>query len=129
MTPEEHTQFQQLFDIAIRGLAAQGWQRAVSLSCAYGGKVCQYRAEDGKKCFVGHLIPEDKYHPSLEGAMITDVPIIGIGLVPENSTLARLLRDCQAIHDQGFSVDTLEQRYKTFATQHRFTWPLEESPA
>jgi len=28
---------------------------------------CQYRGEDGAKCAVGWLIPDDLYHPHMEG--------------------------------------------------------------
>lgn len=32
---------------------------------------CAYHADDGKKCAVGCLIPDDKYQPSFEGLPYT----------------------------------------------------------
>ena len=47
------------FDTAARGLLAQG-QRSRKLG------FCAYRGDDGKKCAIGFLIPDDRYEVGME---------------------------------------------------------------
>lgn len=28
--------------------------------------ICTYRAQDGSKCIIGHLIPDEMYHPAMD---------------------------------------------------------------
>lgn len=34
---------------------------------------CRYRTPNGLKCFVGALIPDDHYHPEMEGNNVADL--------------------------------------------------------
>lgn len=85
---------QEAFDKAVAGLAAQGFTRSVHL----GG--CQYRGPNGKKCALGHLIPDELYDPDMEGKladhdrMRASLQIIGI-----DDTLACSLQDA---HDNVY---------------------------
>lgn len=61
---------QETFDTVCKALIAQG-KPAVAVN-GYGGRACRYRTEDGCKCAAGHLIPDDKYNPALEGYSLGD---------------------------------------------------------
>ncbi len=50
---------QEVVNVVVAGLRGQGWQRSKRPDL----HVCQYRGVDGRKCAVGHLIPDDVYNP------------------------------------------------------------------
>lgn len=52
---------QEAFNFVLYTLSRQG-KRSVDTRT----ETCQYRSEDGSKCAVGHMIPDDKYHKGLE---------------------------------------------------------------
>lgn len=59
---------QEVFNQAIRGLAAQNWQRSeMTPEEKYSVFHCRYRQNQEAscpiRCAVGHLIPDDKYEP------------------------------------------------------------------
>jgi hypothetical protein len=64
---------QEAFDIVVRHLKTQKTQSKGSFGCAYKG-------DNGNKCAVGALIPDDQYKPSLEGQAVSmiqpDVPAL-----------------------------------------------------
>ena len=35
---------------------------------------CMYRGEDGLKCAIGHLIPDERYHNDMEGTYFGELP-------------------------------------------------------
>lgn len=51
------------------------------------GRRCRYRGDNGTKCAVGHLIPDDKYSPSFEGHPCVDGPVadllVSLGYDPD----------------------------------------------
>lgn len=57
-----------MFDKAVAGLAAQGFEQSKD---AYGG--CAYRGEDGRKCAMGHCITDDQYLRINEGEAASKV--------------------------------------------------------
>lgn len=60
---------QEAFNIAVAGLAAQGFKRSMTAR----GDMCAYRgagACDGMKCALGHLIPNELYSFKLEGRAV-----------------------------------------------------------
>jgi len=54
---------QQTFDIVVKGLAAQGFERALATD-SYSS--CMYRDDKGRKCAAGQLIPDELYNPEME---------------------------------------------------------------
>lgn len=57
----ETDRLQALFDKALTGIRQQG-------GFAVNGTLgCAYRTRDGRKCAVGHLIPDEIYKPDMEG--------------------------------------------------------------
>ena len=61
---------------------------------------CFYRGDGGRKCAIGHLIPDEKYTPEMEYNGIGDIiRLRGLCNIDETRlTLLRLLRD---LHDEN----------------------------
>lgn len=49
-------------------------QGGAAVTYAYGGGMCRYRTDDGKKCAVGGFIPDELYNPSIEGGSVLTLP-------------------------------------------------------
>lgn len=69
-----HT-LQELFDRSVSGVIAQGRQAKDT----FAG--CRYRTDNGLKCAVGQLIPDEDYSPAMEGA--------GVGGDSERAAMVR----------------------------------------
>lgn len=72
---------------------------------------CVYRAEDGKKCAAGVVIPDYVYRKGMEGKSISGV--IGEFTVPAyiNKNI-RLLADLQDAHDESYNRNLrLDSKY------------------
>lgn len=88
-------------DTAVRGIIAQG---KLAKGCS---GTCYYRGNDGAKCGVGHLIPDDRYRDNIEGLGVTSLspdelravidPTLG---EPDENFLHRL----QQAHDDASDV-------------------------
>lgn len=89
---------QEVFDTVVRALREQG-----EPSYSKSKYECRYRAssDDGRtlKCAVGHLIPDDKYDPYMEGMAVDHPSLQGalesLGLWEH----ADLLNELQQAHD------------------------------
>lgn len=100
----EHAQ--KLFDIATKGVLAQGRQAVDDTD------TCRLRTDNGDKCAVGFLIPDDLYYSALEtdsGIVVSERyfqgPLWKIlcevhGALDERD--AELLRELQELHDYHF---------------------------
>ena len=65
---------------------------------------CQYRGEDGAKCAVGWLIPDDLYHPHMEGKSVLRLFVDHPELQEEPTFKAwtsYLLCELQEMHDNA----------------------------
>lgn len=84
---------QEIFNRAVGGVVAQGKPSVNN----YG--LCHYRTEDGLKCAVGQLIPDDEYDPEFDiRATTTNYRVVShiadkLGASPE------FLLDLQDAHD------------------------------
>lgn len=58
---------------------------------------CVYKNEQGLKCAAGCLIPDEKYHPKIEGTKWCK--LVGIGYVPKAHV--KLIQEMQYIHDDN----------------------------
>lgn len=74
--------------------------------CLSGVKGCLYRGDNGQKCFVGHMIPDDEYSSSIEGKLAGEVlikfPKIAAILEIEgmcNGEMMAFWEHLQGIHD------------------------------
>ena len=59
---------QQVFDAVVHHLAKQG-KRSTFTRPGQGFSMCRYRGYGGLKCAIGALIPDELYHPRLEGSL------------------------------------------------------------
>ena len=118
---------QRVFNKAYRGLKAQGFKRAVRVwTNTYTGEQefsCQYRAEDGKKCAIGHCIPDSKYDRGFEGGSATASGICKVMGYKYMSDDARWATDLQRAHDEGLTPAEMQQRLTEFANKHNLTVP------
>lgn len=96
MNPKDN---QSVFDFAIAALVAQGRP-----SISFTGQ-CMYRGPGGTKCAAGHCIPDSKYSPALEGAIVNEHHDFFAGLGLDLKFLTQL----QSVHDlamfRGGTVD------------------------
>ena len=104
----------------------------VNQSQAYGN--CLYRTDDGKKCFIGAIIPDELYEPSLEHRAGTAV-LVSLALLPRinydkmleselntwNDTQALIIR-LQKIHD-SIPVDQWDICLRKLAEEYHLTVP------
>lgn len=96
---------QEIFDTVLAHLREQGEASADSSG------VCQYRGPDGTSCAVGCLIPDEMYHPVIEGLGAGDIMAGAASqegdMVPVLTRIADhlgaehlpLLEELQAAHD------------------------------
>lgn len=97
---------QEAFDKAVAGLAAQGFKRSVG--GPDGFEQCVYRGKDGKKCALGHLIPDDLYRPRIEG-MGAGNPLMR-PLLFELGLSIEFSRALQSAHDSAYTIDAHDKQ-------------------
>lgn len=93
------TTLQTIFDRGVSAVLKQG-----RVAYDYGVDQCAYRAPDGSKCLIGHLIDDEHYSDSLEGLGANDPPVIEAlsgSLGVDVHHLAPILRRLQECHDNG----------------------------
>ncbi len=113
---------QTLFDIVVAALRAQGRQSGVMQS---NGFSCRYRAPqpDGTvlKCAAGHILPDELYHPDMEGDKIDSNRCGWVFRSLVGVELMDLLAVLQSAHD--FCVPAKwEERWQQVAAQHSLTY-------
>jgi len=112
---------QEIVDIVYKGAAAQKWYKS-----SRGGQ-CAYRGRNGCKCHAGHLIPDDKYDPSMEGKGASSRQVseaLGLSRVDsEHLKAIHLISDLQNDHD--ISKTPQQRKLWTEATirKHGLTIP------
>src|SRR5574343_435632 len=101
------------------------WDRAKDKVKAIDGDTdyqCRYRAPNGKACFLGVLIPDDKYTPEMEyaGSIACNETVLqffGMSHCSENRNDIQFLYNLQRIHD--FSDPNLwEQELSKIAIEY-----------
>lgn len=116
---------QEIFDTVVKALKKQG-----KPSVSHRGE-CVYRGPDGTKCAAGHLLPDECYTPTMEGAS-WNVLVYHHGdklpkfLVDE----ADLIRRLQSIHDlwarEGAYVEDMpfpRERFERVAEDYHLQMP------
>lgn len=85
---------QEIFDKVAEHLQKQG-------RCAMGEDgFCVYRGEEGTKCAVGALIPDELYDSNIEGVTVADIPRYDD--TEEDARKLVLLGRLQRVHDNGY---------------------------
>ena len=116
---------QEMFERAVRGLAGQGWKRAVIDDVRSLG--CMYLTDDGRRCAWGHVDPNGTVGPTgrVYGGSIRTLTHVGHGLAPrlseEDLDFALLL---QGTHDHATN-ETLRSCFVRFGKYHNLTWPAD----
>jgi len=108
---------QEIFDKAWSGLEFQGFRRsATSAGCAY-------RGDGGLRCALGWLIPDERYHHSLEGRGVGEPEVLNAtGISHEDADFAIAL---QGVHDFARGATEMERRLLAFARKHDLAIPGE----
>jgi len=103
---------QECFDIAYLGCAGQGFTQSVTTSDT---KSCLYRSPDGKKCAAGHILPDDEFDklpPNLNYAKVYNIPWFAKNF---DIDMMLFLRELQYCHDNGFTPETMQQKFVAWA--------------
>lgn len=78
---------------AIEATLKQGEQ-----SIEESGKTCLYRGENGLKCLVGHMIPDEAYREDFESYTAGTIEIrAALGVTDEQGEILEILQQC---HDK-----------------------------
>lgn len=108
---------QELFDLAMRGMASQGWERSARLVV---DKInfCLYNGPDNTHCPVGWILLGLGLPMPMEEIGWSNIVSCG------NATEAHkeLLCDLQLIHDQG-EESAYRAKYMQLARQYHLTFP------
>lgn len=86
---------------------------------------CFYRRDDGAKCAVGILIPDEAYIPSWD---TTNVSATNLPWVIDNfdTETVGFLQHLQSAHDStGASIPNIRERFLAVASSHGLTVPSE----
>lgn len=123
----ERERIQEIINVGYLGVIKQGYR-----SQDIQGN-CKYRAEKGFKCVIGFSIPDEKYHPSMEGRLSKILQfypsIFGRQISGEGVRDLRAFQECHDVHngpDERVSeifVNHFKWRCKVFAQSHGYTLP------
>lgn len=114
---------QEIFNKVFLGLKSQEFRQSVNEH-----NVCQYRGEDGLKCAVGHLIPDEIYikewdeHTTLADSLPPDV-YDSMGIRADFGASVDFLMELQNIHDNYDVPERMEENYRQFALAQGLTVP------
>lgn len=109
---------QEQFNIAVRGIAAQGWKQSVNAE----GDTCRYRGEDGMKCAVGHLIPDEFYQGRFDARTVPVDDVLDELGVNDGASVA-FLKELQMAHDCPDNEVCMRRRLQRFAAAFDLTTP------
>ncbi len=121
---------QEIFNKVWDWFVTKGYPRSKDLQGA-----CRYRGDNGTKCPVGVLIPDDLYTPMMEGAaasraciLITNYSTEGakfVASLTEESNSAQLLSELQAVHDDGDRNEDMTRDLRQVAYMYKLSIPEE----
>lgn len=110
---------QEAFDIAVAGLAAQNFEASVEAPRSK----CVFRGAGGKKCAIGHLIPDERYISKFEDTSL-DTVLRASGITLEYN----FARTLQRAHDTASSPiivnkDTMKDNLRRVAKMFDLVLP------
>lgn len=108
---------QEIFDIAYRGLAAQGFKQSLTPN----GESCAYRGEHGRKCAVGFLLDDEAYTYAFEGVSAANPGVLRRARI--SNALSAFARDLQKCHDLNPCPSDMSVGLVRFASRHGLTIP------
>jgi hypothetical protein len=111
-----------MFNKVYIGAAKQGWDVYGIKNNKYYVAACKYRGDNNSKCFVGHLIPDDKYTVKLERYTVHDSQIYQIANF--NPKLSYFAGELQDVHDCSYErKSNLKDDIEEFAKSKNLTIP------
>jgi len=116
MTPQE------AFTKSVVHTLQQG-KRSTRLMPYSAKKVCAYRGDNGLKCAIGALIPDNEYIPEMEGNLIIDN--FRRGFIPPSLAGFEdiwLLSSIQSVHDNE-DVSEWENGFRRVAHVYNLIFP------
>jgi hypothetical protein len=91
----------------------------------FRGEKCLYRTEDGNRCLIGAMIPDELYQVEFEGKPIEDLPkSVRTACFGELIPLSFLV-ELQACHDFAYNMPQVLERLCGFAKVRNLTIPGE----
>ena len=112
---DKPTSAQEVFNQVVTHLRAQG------VRSVHNDGGCAYRSPGGNKCAVGCLIPDEVYHPSMEGTNVNYMLRHRPELV-HLSEYVRLLGHLQHLHD-NIPSDHWEYHFPVIAKDFNLEMP------
>lgn len=119
---------QEIFNTVYTGLRAQGFEPSIVMDDA-----CAYRGQEGRKCAIGFLIPDDRYSEDLEGCNPWTLESAGyfsskfgkIDADPEKKAEdVFFLNQLQSLHDSSVIYkDSMRNDFEDFAKKNNLTIP------
>lgn len=107
---------QELFDLAYRGLKAQGFERSYDRGCLY-------RDPNGRKCAIGHCIADEDYSRDYEHNNVINLPRKvrkAAGITKKNEAFASKLQNC---HDEAATPYDMQSMLNELAREYNLTIP------
>ncbi len=110
---------QEAFDIAYKGLAAQGFRRSI-VADESDAMSCRYRGPNGLKCAIGHLIPDSLYQPEWDQGLSLHrvISVCGLG-----SVRLDLINAMQNAHDSCGTPSEMNEQMRELANDFDLTIP------
>lgn len=90
---------QEIFDTVVKHLAQQKRRSVIPNT-----NICMYRSEEGLKCAIGCLIPDEEYNPEMENKAASRIVKSADNILGMNNLLDAL----QAAHDNNTNVENLQ---------------------
>lgn len=110
---------QELFNKAVLGLRAQGWERGVGVP-----GTCVYLNWKGNRCAYGHMMSVEflgTLHD--EDWMMVSECIMDKYMTAPGRELREFVSDCQRAHDKSICPDDMERRMRAVAEKYNLTFP------
>lgn len=111
---------QELFNMAYVGLAKQEFVPSRDTSVTFGH--CLYRGPNGRKCAIGHCIPDDKYMPAMESEGVVSISKVIQEVAGIEAADIWFADGLQKIHDLS-DKDNMRNRLEAFAVENNLSIP------
>ncbi len=120
---------QEIFDRVATHLLKQGRKATELAAISHGGDSmlrCRYRTDDGLRCAVGCLIPDEVYTPAIEGVTVFEV---AEKLIPTDARAVFLflsaLESSGIDHNDGALMSLLQSLQELHDASEPEAWPEE----
>ncbi len=120
---------QQIFDTVLEKLLAQGCRSR--LGDSHIDSYCAYRGNNGTKCAIGHLIPDELYKEEIEGLTVATKwhrvrDCLPLEIQEFGDKNKEFLIELQRAHDQAYIPSDFRQLFqnymKAIAEQYHLTY-------